>query len=980
MGAKSHKEAVTLTRMKSPQRYFSANSFLLHFFLGVTLLCPTFASAQSKAGAPENSPRYKNPNLTVDERVADLLPRMTLEEKVAQISGGNREINVIDSTGTFTNEQARALMGRWWDPDLAFTPKESAILRNGVQRYLMEKTRLGIPNLFMGEALHGFMEYGSTSFPQALGLASTWDPELVHEVFTAAGDEAGSRGAGQVFSPVLDIARDPRWGRTEETYGEDPFLASRMGVAAITGLQGDSFLIGRHHVLATAKHFAVHGQPEGGTNTAPANYSERIIRENFLVPFQAAVQEARVGSVMASYNEIDGIPSHINHWLLDRVLRQEWGFRGYITSDGDGLQMLIETHRVAANKADAARLAIAAGVDYDLSDGSVYRTLISQVKLGIVPESEVDRAAERVLATKFRLGLFDNPYVDPDAAERITNSAEHQKLALKAAQEVVVLLKNDKNLLPLDLSKTKTIAVIGPNAAGIHLGGYSRNPLHGISILDGIRERVGSKAKVVYAEGCKITDAPADWHGWFTNNVKLIDPATQQDSVKMAADAARKADVAILVVGENESTNREAWAENHLGDRDSLDLLGAQNDLVKAVVETGTPTVVLLINGRPLSINYIAEHVPAVLEGWYLGEEGGTAAANVLFGDVNPGGKLPITFPHSVGDLPDFYNHKPSANRTYAFSTRKPLYAFGYGLSYTTFRFANARVEPRQIGVGGTAKASVEITNTGSLEGDEVPQLYIHQKIASVTRPVMQLAGFQRVRLEPGEKKTVDFTITPEMLSMLNVDMHRVVEPGTFEIMIGPSSDQTTTVPLNVVGIYDETGIAPPPPPPVGSESGVVSTFDEGKVAANYGSWMAGSDSIQGGKSTASMELVPGGANNSKGALRVTGEVLPGAQFTWAGALFVPGSSPMEPVNLSNKKLISFWAKGDGKTYALALGTQARQNQMPAIKTFVVGPEWQQFSFPLSSFETDGRDITNLAFAQSASGKFEFEIDQLEIK
>jgi beta-glucosidase len=698
------------------------------------------------------------------------------------------------------------------------------------------------------------------------------------------------------------------------------------------------------------------------------------------VPFQAAVQEANVGSVMASYNEIDGIPSHINHWLLDRVLRQEWGFRGYITSDGDGLQMLIETHKVAANKADAARLAIAAGVDYDLSDGSVYRTLVDQVKRGIVPESEVDRAAGRVLATKFRLGLFDNPYVDPDAAERITNSAEHQKLALKAAQEVVVLLKNDKNLLPLDLNKTKTIAVIGPNAAGIHLGGYSRNPLHGVSIVDGIRERAGSKAKVVYAEGCKITDAPADWHGWFTNDVKLIDPATQQASVKDAADVARKADVAILVVGENESTNREAWSENHLGDRDSLDLLGAQSDLVKAVVETGTPTVVLLINGRPLSINYISEHVPAVLEGWYLGEEAGTAAASVLFGDVSPGGKLPITFPHSVGDLPDFYNHKPSANRTYAFSTRKPLYSFGYGLSYTTFHFDKLRVEPKQIGVGGTAKASVDITNTGLREGDEVPQLYIHQRIASVTRPVMQLAGFQRVTLKPGEKKTVEFTITSEMLSMLNVDMHRVVEPGIFDVMVGPSSAETTTVPLHVVGTYGETGIAPLPPAPAGSESGVVSTFDDGKVAANYGSWITGSDAMQGGKSNAKMEVMDGGAENSKGALRVTGEVIPGVPFLWAGALFVPGTSPVDPVNLSSKKVINFWAKGDGKTYAVALGTQSRQNQMPAIKTFVAGAEWKQYSFPISAFDTEGQDVTNLAFAQSSVGKFEFEIDQLEIK
>ena len=775
---------------------------LLRSLLCLVFLYSISLAAQDKASKPaalpDNTPKYKNPTLPIDDRVADLLSRMTLEEKIGQIAPpADRTSHVIDPTGTFTDESASALLNRWYDPDLVFPARKAAILRNGVQRYLKEKTRLGIPELFMGEALHGFMEYGSTSFPQALSLASTWDPDLVHQVFTAAGDEAASAGVGQVFTPVLDIARDPRWGRTEETYGEDPFLAARMGVAAITGLQGDSWLINRHHVVATAKHFAVHGQPEGGTNTAPGNYSERIIRENFLVPFQAAIQEAHAASVMASYNEIDGVPSHINHWLLEKVLRQEWGFRGYITSDGNGLQMLTETHHVAANNAEAARMALAAGVDYDLSDGSVYRTLLWQVKMGTVSQATVDRAVARVLATKFRLGLFDNPYVDPDHAEKTTNSAEHRALALKTAQKAVILLKNDKNLLPLDLTKLKTIAVIGPNAEGVHLGGYSRDPLHGVSILQGIKDRVGTKANVVYAEGCKITDAKNDWHGWFINDVKLIDPATQQESVKAAAEVARKADVAILVVGENESTNREAWAENHLGDRDSLDLLGTQNDLVKAVVEAGTPTVVLLINGRPLSINYIAEKVQAILEGWYLGQEGSTAAASIIFGDVNPGGKLPITFPRSVGDLPDFYNHKPSANRTYAFSTRKPLFPFGYGLSYTSFKFDNLRVEPAQIISGGIAKVSVDVTNSGSRDGDEVPQLYIHQRVAEVTQPVMQLKGFQRITLKPGEKKTVEFTITPEMLSILNIDMHRVVEPGVFDIMVGPSSDQTSAAPRN---------------------------------------------------------------------------------------------------------------------------------------------------------------------------------------
>jgi beta-glucosidase len=960
---------------------------LLCFSLCLASPLTITAHAQDQSTPQQKTiPAYRDPHLTVDERVADLLPRLTLEEKVQQISGGwESQIEVVDPTGTFTTESARTALLQSQNPEIPFPVKQSAILRNAIQRYLLEKSRLGIPALFMGEGLHGFMEDGSTSFPQVIGLASTWDPALIHQVFTAVGDEAGSRGADQVFSPVLDIARDPRWGRTEETYGEDPYLVSRMGVAAIEGLQGNSFFIGRHHVMATAKHFAVHGQPEGGTNTAPANYSERIIRENFLVPFQAAVQEAQVGSVMASYNEIDGVPSHINHWLLDRVLRQEWGFRGYITSDGDGIQMLADTHKVAYDNADAARQAISAGVDYDLSDGSAFHTLIWQVKQGIVPESDLDRAVSHVLAAKFRLGLFEDPYVDPDYAEHTVNGPEHRELAEKTAEKVIVLLKNDKDLLPLDLSKLKTIAVIGPNAADVHLGGYARDPRTGVSILQGIRDYVGAKANVIYAQGTQITTAPEGWRGWYANDVKLADPQAQAAKIAEAVAAARKSDVAILVVGENESTNREAWSENHLGDRDSLDLLGAQNDLVKAVVETGKPVVVLLINGRPLSINYISEHVPAILEGWYLGEEGGTATARVLFGDVNPGGKLPITFPHSVGDLPDFYNHKPSDNRTYAFSTRKPLYPFGYGLSYTTFHFDNLRVEPKQIEPGGTAKISVDVTNTGPRAGDEVPQLYVHQQIASVTQPVMKLRGFQRITLQPGEKRTVQFTLTPDDLSMLNIDMHKVVERGTFDIMIGPSSAETTTAHLQV-GLPGDTGKPPLPPPPVGAESGVVSTFDDSKISANYGSWMSAADGMYGGKSTSSITIVEPGAEGSKGAMQVAGEVVPvaGGQFPFAGVLFVPGSSPNDPANLSAEKEIRFWAKGDGQTYALVFITQkrsGRSGEMPAMTTFVAGPEWKQYSFPFSTFETDGGDIMSIAFARAQTpGKFTFELDQVEMK
>ena len=760
--------------------------------LALAWIAPGIAAAQDAV------PDYKNPKLPIEQRVADLLGRMTLEEKCAQLlpQRGTRE--VLDTTGKYDTESAKKVLGQQFSPLAKLAPRDAAVLRNAVQRYLLEKTRLGIPEMPAGELLHGFMSNGATSFPQALALASTFDPPLVKRVFTAAADEMASAGVVWAFTPVLDLARDPRWGRTEETYGEDPFLGSRIGVAAIEGMQGPNFLIDRHHVMATAKHFAVHGAPEGGTNTAPGNYAERIVRESYLAAFQAAIMEANAGSVMASYNEINGIPSHVNPWLLDKVLRQEWGFRGFVTSDGGGLQMLVQVHHIAADYADAARQALAAGVDYDLSDGSVYRTLLDQVKAGKVPEWQIDRAVSRILAAKFRLGLFENPYVDPDYAEHTTNSAEHRDLAEKTAEKAVVLMKNEGNLLPLNLSKLKTIAVIGPNAADVHIGGYGREPGHGVSILDGIRQRVGDAAKVVYAEGSRITEGQQGWIGWIQNPVKLPDAELQLKRIEEAVAVVRDADVAIVVVGENERTNREAWSEEHLGDRDSLDLIGYQDQLIKAIVETGKPTIVFLINGRPLSINYAAEHVPAILEGWYLGEEGGTAAARVLFGDVNPGGKLPITFPHSVGQLPDYYNHKPSMNRGYLFWGRKPLFAFGWGLSYTTFAFENLRLEPAEIAAEGQTTASVDVTNTGTREGDEVAQLYVHQKLASVTRPVMELRGFERVTLKPGEKKTVHFKITPVELQMLNRDMHWVVEPGTFDIMVGPSSTQTTTVQLMV--------------------------------------------------------------------------------------------------------------------------------------------------------------------------------------
>jgi beta-glucosidase len=754
-------------------------------------------------GSPEQAssgtPDYRNPKLSIEKRVADLLARMTVDEKVDQIAGGFRHFGVLDTTGKFNSQNAREAFHQLRDMNGHMSAHDRAVLRNAMQRYYVEKTRLGIPALMIGEGLHGFMENGSTSFPQAIGLASTWDPELVHEVFTAVADEMSAVGVNQAFAPVVHMGREPRWGRTGESFGEDPYLISRMGVAAVRAFQGDDFMIDRHHVLSTLKHFVAYGQPEGGRNDAPANYAERELRENFFVAYKAAVQEAQVGCVMASYNEINGgIPCHVNDWLLNRVLREEWGFQGYVTSDGGALELLVSYHHVAANYADAARMALAAGVDFDLSNGAVYRTLADQVREGNASEEQLDAAVGRILTAKFRLGLFENPYVNPDYAERITSCQAHQDLALKAAEKAIVLLKNDANLLPLDVKKLKTLAVIGPNAAVVHLGAYSREPAHQVSILEGIRNRVEPGVKVLFEEGCDISNARQGWQAFYQNNVVLPDPKTQPPKIRAAVEAARKADAAVLVMGGNESTCREAWSDQHLGDRDSLDLVGFQDELIKAVVETGTPTVLLLINGRPLSINYAAEHVPAILEGWYLGQEGGTAAARVLFGDVNPGGKLPITFPRSVGDLPCYYNHKPSLERPYLFAKKGPLFPFGWGLSYTQFKFSNLRLSPSTIEPEGETTASVDITNTGTREGDEVGQLYIRDEVSSVTRPVKELKGFKRVHLKPGESTTAKFRLTPAELGFYNVHMEWVVEPGVFDVMVGSSSANTMSVKLQV--------------------------------------------------------------------------------------------------------------------------------------------------------------------------------------
>ena len=756
----------------------------------------------------EQQPAYKNPRLPVEQRVADLLSRMTLEEKVAQLTclwanrpQVNPQTDFATDRGDFSPEKAATVMkhgiGQIARQREQKDPRQGATFSNAVQKWLIENTRLGIPAILHDEILHGHMAKGSTSFPQPIALATTWDPEFITKVFTAGALETRARGSHQVLGPNLDLARDARWGRTEETYGEDPYLTSRMAVAIVKALQGPGPGISQDHVIATAKHFAAHGQPESGTNIGPANFSERVLREYFLPSFKAAVMEAGIMSVMPSYNEIDGVPSHANKWLLQKILREEWGFKGHVVSDYYAIPQMMDLHKIAADKPATAKLAIESGVDTELPDPDSFPNLLQLAKDGQVSEATINQAVARNLRAKFLLGLFENPYVDVERAARVTNSSEHRALAAEAARRSITLLKNANNVLPLNRNSLKSIAVIGPNAAQVHLGGYSDNPGRGVSVLQGIKDKLGNSVKVVYAEGCKITKEGGDW---FADTAQLNDPADDQRLIAEAVAVAKTADVALLVLGGNEDTNKEGWADNHLGDRDSLELVGRQNDLVKAILETGKPTVVLLINSGPLSVNYIAENVPAILEGFYLGQETGVGVADVLFGDYNPSGKLTISFPRSVGQLPLYYNLKPTARRGYLFANKEPLFPFGFGLSYTTFSYSNLKISPEKIGVGDKANVSVTVSNKGNVAGDEIVQLYIRDLVSSVTRPIKELKDFKRISLGPGESKTVEFVITPDKLSFLDLNMKNVVEPGWFDIMVGTSSVKFDTVKLEVTG------------------------------------------------------------------------------------------------------------------------------------------------------------------------------------
>jgi len=761
----------------------------------------TLATSQGDVFA-QKAPVYKDPGAPVASRVDDLLKRMTLAEKLAQITTvwlDKREI--FDEKTQFVRAKAKARypdgIGHFARPNdraglgsplvVAFRePRETAELVNLIQKFAIEDTRLGIPVLFHEEGLHGYAARGATSFPQSIALASTWDRELIERVFTVVGREIRARGVHLVLAPVVDVARDPRWGRFEETYGEDPYLVSEMGVAAIFGFQGKALPLGEGRVFATLKHMTGHGQPESGTNVGPANLSQRLLREVFFPPFEQAVKRTNIMSVMASYNEIDGVPSHANDWLLNSVLRGEWGFKGGVVSDYGGIEDLERIHHVVPDLTKAAALALKSGVDFDLPDGESFANLSSALEAGLVSEKDIDRAVRRMLTIKVLAGLFEHPFADPGYAEEITDNAEARALAEEAARESVVLLKND-GMLPLDAKKLKSIAVIGPNAAVTRLGGYSNVPRRTINILQGIETKVVGKVKVLHHEGVRI-EKPTPGGDWWTDQHELADRQQNLKSIGAAVKVARRADAIVLVIGGNNATSREGWSARHLGDRSELELVGEQQELADAMFALGKPVVVVLINGSPLAVNEIATKTNALVEGWYLGQEGGTAMADILFGDANPGGKLPVTIPRTVGQLPLLYNHKPSALRGYLFGSIEPLFPFGYGLSYTTFEVGEPKLSAATIGANQSVNVTVEVKNTGKVEGDEVVQLYVRDKVSSVTRPVKELKGFERVTLEPGKSRSVTFTLKPDAFQFWNKDMKRVIEPGEFEIMAGSNS------------------------------------------------------------------------------------------------------------------------------------------------------------------------------------------------
>ena len=737
-------------------------------------------------------PVYKDPSAPLESRVKDLLGRMTLEEKLRQIDIWHPKMDLskpeeltkaIEALGDTVSNGIGFLQFQ-----VRMNQADYAARFNAIQKYFVEQTRLGIPAISNAEGCHGFVgnEEKPTVFPAPPLLGSTWNTELIESVYSAVAKEMRSYGVTHAATPVIDLLRDPRFGRADEFLGEDPYHVAEMGVAAILGLQGRSALIDENHLLACAKHFSGHGQPEGGTNIAPSNLSERVLREIHFFPFEMAVKKANVRTVMASYNEIDGVPNHANKWLLTDVLRGEWGFTGYVISDYDAVNRMITKYHSSKDKPEAAMRSINAGMDFECPSNwknYCFAYLPDLIKTGEVKESVLDSAVVRVLRNKFILGLFEQPYIkEVNEAEKLEMQKSHRLLSLKAAEQGMILLRNENKTLPFSENRIRRLAVIGPNADEVHYGNYSNDISPGISILEGMKTYGKGKFEVFYSEGFKI----------YENDNKIPkDEKTKQAEDQRIADAvklARSCDAVLLVMGGNELTCREEWS-NHTGDSYDLDLLGRQEDLAKAIFALGKQTAVLLINGRPHSVNYLAENAPALIEGWYLGQDQGTAVANAVFGKVNPSGKLAVTFPRHVGQLPVYYNSKPYVHEAeYIDGKFSPLYQFGFGLSYTQYDYSNLNISVSKITAGEPVKVTIDVTNSGEMDGDEIVQLYIRDMVSIVTRPVKELKDFSRISLKKGETKTVEFTITSDKLEYYGPDMKRVVEPGEFEVQVGRNS------------------------------------------------------------------------------------------------------------------------------------------------------------------------------------------------
>lgn len=756
---------------------------------------------------------YGDATRPTDERVQALINEMTLDEKLAQL--GSYWVYQLLEDGELSPNKAANLLtyGIGHITRVAgasnVTPRQGARLNNNIQHYLQDNTRLKIPAIIHEECCSGFMARGATVFPQAIGVASTWEPELVETMAEVIRLQMRAVGAHHALAPVLDVARDARWGRVEETFGEDPYLVSQMGIAYVRGIQGQSFQDG---VIATGKHFVGYSMSEGGMNWAPPHIAPRELRETYLVPFEAVVREAGLGSMMNAYNELDGVPCGASKKLLTDILRDEWGFDGTVVSDYFAVTQLFTYHHIARDKRDAAHIALDAGLDVELpATDSFGAPLKEAVEAGIVPMALIDQALTRVLRQKFALGLFENPFVMAETV--VFDTPDQRAMARKLAEQSIVLLKNDDNLLPLDKSLS-SIAVIGPNADSTrNLFGDYAYPAHmetlaemgnvfdtattdevriiedfieTRSILSAIREMVGPETAVHYAHGCAVNDASTE-------------------GFAKAVAAAQKAQVAIVVVGDKAGLTDDCTS-GEARDRAVLDLPGVQEQLVKAIYDTGTPVVLVLVNGRPVTLNWIADEVPAILECWFPSEEGANAVTDVLFGAVNPGGKLPISFPRTVGQIPVFYSHRPSGGRShwkgdYVETSSKPLYPFGYGLSYTCFEFSNLRFGAPQTTPGELIAIEIDIKNTGDRAGDEVVQVYTHQYSHLITRPLKELKAFKRVHLEPGQTCTVMFHLPVNALAYLDRDMQLVVEPGTVDVMIGSSSaDIHQTGTFEIVG------------------------------------------------------------------------------------------------------------------------------------------------------------------------------------